>query len=303
MNLPLPVEDKTFNLTNPTSRLPFWFRQEIPEYKTLKKMDWVCELEVNTVCKEAKCPNMGSCFSNGKITFMILGNSCTRNCRFCGINKSKNETLTVDEDEPARIIQIIKEFGLKYAVITSVTRDDLPDGGAGQFVRTIKAIHGLNRNIIIEILIPDFKGNISSLKSILDDSPDVVAHNIETVPRLYKDLRPQADYLLSLEVLSNIKILKPSIISKSSIMLGLGEGQDEVIAAMEDLRKSRCDILTLGQYLAPSEKQVAVKEFIQPQHFARYRDIGLSLGFKAVLSGPLVRSSYKAEEVFAEVMG
>ncbi len=349
----------------PTNRLPSWFRQEIPQRITLKRMELVSELKVNTVCKEARCPNIGNCFNNGKLTFMILGNICTRDCKFCGVNKSKTKNLSLDEDEPDRIIQIVKEFNLKYVVITSVTRDDLADGGAGQFVRIIRAIHGLNHNIIIEILIPDFQGNILSLESILEAEPDVIAHNLETVFRLYSAIRPQADYRLSLEVLSNLKLLRASsitpmpaltvnlgaglgenkprdlmavrqlslpgsrateaisktgllrpfragndgcwtaslsrrVFTKSSIILGLGEREEEVIATMEDLRKSNCDILTLGQYLAPSDKHYPVYEFISPEQFMKYRSIAISLGFKAVLSAPLVRSSYKAEEVFKE---
>lgn len=285
----------------PTNRLPFWFRQEIPQAITLKRMDLVSKWEVNTVCKEAGCPNIGNCFNNGKLTFMILGKSCTRDCKFCGVNKSKTKNLTVDEAEPDRIIRIVKEFNLKYVVITSVTRDDLADGGAGHFARTIRAIHNLNRDILIEVLIPDFQGNILSLKSILEAKPDVIAHNLETVFRLYSDIRPQADYGLSLEVLRNLKLLEPSIITKSSIILGLGETQEEVVQAMQDLRQSECNILTLGQYLAPSDKHYPVYEFISPEQFVEYRNIGLSLGFKAVLSAPLARSSYMAEEVFREV--
>jgi lipoic acid synthetase len=186
-------------------------------------------------------------------------------------------------------------------VITSVTRDDLPDAGAAHYVKTIKAIRDLNQDIKIEVLIPDFGGEFSSLRSVVKASCDVVAHNIETVPRLYDYLRPRADYLLSLGILSNAKLIKPSLITKSSLILGLGETQEEVIQTMKDLKQSKCDIITLGQYLAPSSKQVPVKEFVSPEQFLRYKDIALSIGFKAVISAPLVRSSYKAEEVFKEV--
>jgi lipoic acid synthetase len=283
------------------NRLPFWFKQRIPDPAALNMMNLVSKAAVNTVCKEASCPNSSSCFSQKQLTFMILGDTCTRNCRFCAVNKARDKFLIVDEDEPVRISRIVKELGLKYAVITSVTRDDLLDAGAGQFVKTIKAIRQLERKIKIEVLIPDFGGDISRLKSLLDVGPDVVAHNIETVAGLYKELRPQADYSRSLGVLRNLKLLRPEIVSKSSLMLGLGETQEEVSQTMKDLRQNDCDILTLGQYLAPSPLQVPVKEFILPEQFDRYRDLALALGFKAVLSGPLVRSSYKAEEIFKEV--
>jgi len=283
------------------TRLPLWLKQRIPDAAALNTMRLVSAAAVNTVCKEARCPNSSSCFSRKQLTFMILGDTCTRNCRFCKVNKARDKFLSVDEDEPARISRIVEKLGLKYVVITSVSRDDLLDGGAGQFVKTIKAIRQLDRKIRIEVLIPDFGGEISCLKSLLDAGPDVVAHNIETVPGLYKDLRPEADYLSSLELLRNLKLLRPEIISKSSLMLGLGETQDEVGRTMKDLRQNNCDILTLGQYLAASDQQVPVKEFISLQQFLKYKDMGYSLGFKSVLSGPLVRSSYKAEEVFKEV--
>jgi lipoic acid synthetase len=282
------------------NRLPLWFKQRIPDAAALNTMRLVQAAAVNTVCREARCPNSNSCFSQKQLTFMILGDTCTRNCRFCKVKKAGDKFLSVDENEPARISRMVEELGLKYIVITSVTRDDLLDGGAGQFVKTIKAIRKLDRGIKIEVLIPDFGGDISCLKSLLDAGPDVIAHNIETVPGLYKDLRPQADYSRSLEVLLNLKLLKPLSLTKSSIMLGLGESPNEVIRTMKDLAQSKCDILTLGQYLAPSPEQVAVKEFILPEQFDRYKDLALALGFKAVFSGPLVRSSYKAEEIFKE---
>ncbi len=282
------------------NRLPAWFRQELPGEEALKTVSLVAQSAVNTVCCQARCPNSSLCFKEGKLTFMILGDTCTRNCRFCSVNKKAfGVELEVDADEPARIAGLVRQLGLQYAVITSVTRDDLIDGGASQFVKTVKAIKGLGQEMRVELLVPDFKGNLFfSLKAILDTSPDVVGHNIETVARLYSGLRPEADYRLSLDVLSNIKVLNRDVLSKSSIMLGLGETEDEVVRTMRDLRKSNCDILTLGQYLAPSDKQAAVKEFISLEQFARYKEIGEALGFLAVMSGPLVRSSYRAEELF-----
>jgi lipoic acid synthetase len=285
------------------NRLPHWFRQDIPDTITLERTRIVSEFNIHTVCQEAKCPNFGYCFKNSRLTFIILGDTCTRNCRFCAVNKRNGEnSLGLDSDEPYRISQIVKRLSIKYVVITAVSRDDLCDGGAAQFAKTIGLIRVLNKNIKIELLIPDFQGRISSLRTVLDAGPDLVAHNIETISRLYKDLRPAANYQGSLDILKKIKELKPSLISKSSLMLGLGETEEEVKQTLEDLRKSECDILTLGQYLAPSKEHYPVKEFIDMEQFERYREIGLSLGFKAVLSGPLVRSSYRAEEVYKTCM-
>jgi len=283
-------------------RLPSWFRQEIPDDKTLSLRHLFSASAVNTVCQEAGCPNLGRCFKEGKVAFMILGGSCTRNCRFCGVDKTETDVLTLNKDEPERISQIVKLLGLKYAVITSVTRDDLPDGGAGHFAKCIALIRALNSGIKVEVLIPDFQGKLASLKCVLDSGPQVLAHNIETVSRLYKDLRPQADYRLSLGILDKAKELQPSITTKSSIMLGLGETEVEVTSSMEDLREKRCDILTLGQYLAPSPSHYPVREFIDIGQFRKYREIGIALGFKAVLSGPLVRSSYNAEDIYRELL-
>jgi len=262
-------------------------------------------LNINTVCNEAKCPNISHCFKNSKLTFMILGDTCTRSCRFCGVKKksgTQEPFLEIDLDEPKRIAAAIKEFGINYAVITSVTRDDLEDGGAGQFAEVIELIQEAVPGIKVEALIPDFRGEPSSLRRVLNAGPTVAAHNMETVSRLYAELRPEADYRLSLNLLSKIKELAPGINTKSSLMLGLGETRQEVIATMEDLRYNDCDILTLGQYLAPSVEHYPVKEFISIEQFQDYKRIGDSLGFKAVLSGPLVRSSYRAEEVYKEFM-
>lgn len=231
---------------------------------------------------------------------MILGDTCTRNCRFCAVAKSDGRYLKVDSREPERIAEAVRSLDLRYVVITSVTRDDLADGGSSAFAQTIEAIRALDREIKIEVLIPDFGGNIVSLKCISDAAADVVAHNIETVSRLYPGLRPNSDYRISLEALKLIKEMRDEVITKSSLMLGLGEKEEEVLCAMQGLRQSRCDILALGQYLAPSKEHFPVKEFISKEKFARYREIGLSLGFKTVKAGPLVRSSYQAEEVYKE---
>lgn len=284
------------------NRLPLWFRQELPDEPTLKKMQLLSELNVNTVCKEAKCPNLSYCFKNAKLTFMILGDVCTRNCRFCAVKKSDGKSLTLDLEEPLRIARVVRELGLNYVVITSVTRDDLKDGGAEIFAKTIELIHALNRNIKVEVLIPDFSGNPLGLKTVIDARPCVVGHNIETVKRSYKELKPKSDYRVSLDILNKIKEINPLLTTKSSLILGLGETEGEVISTLRDLRYARCDILTLGQYLAPSLDHYPIKEFIGIKQFNRYKDIGTALGFKAVLSGPLVRSSYRAEEAYKEVV-
>lgn len=282
-------------------RLPSWFKQELADDKTLKISNLLSRFCVNTVCQEAKCPNITYCFKNNKVTFMVLGKRCTRNCSFCNVDKSANAGLSVDNDEPKRISEAVRILGLDYVVITSVTRDDLTDGGAFIFAETIELIRKANKNIKVEVLIPDFEGKILSLKCVLDAGPDVAGHNIETVSRISRDLRPLSDYRLSLDVLSKIKELRAEIYTKSSLMLGLGETEAEVIGAMHDLRESFCDCLTLGQYLAPSINNYPIKEFVNIEQFQKYRAIGLALGFKAVLSGPLVRSSYKAEEVHKEL--
>jgi len=302
MNPALSYNSKIGNLrkSGVNSKLPCWFKQDIPDAVTLERARLLNESRVNTVCQKARCPNLSSCFKNSKFTFMILGDICTRNCRFCAVTQTKEYVLPVDTEEPYRVSQMVKIFGLNYVVITSVTRDDLLDGGAGIFAKTIELIHNIGADIRIEVLIPDFQGKISSLNSLLDAQPDVVAHNIETVPWLYEALRPLADYQLSLGVLRSIKEIRPSTVTKSSILLGLGEKEEEVISAMEDLRQNQCDILTFGQYLAPSVNHYPVREFIEPEQFRKYREIGLRLGFKSVLAGPKVRSSYRAENVYRE---
>lgn len=284
------------------NRLPVWFNQAIPEEAALSRMRTLSKFNVNTVCRQAKCPNQSICFKDSRLTFMILGDSCTRSCRFCAVNSQENKSLALDLAEPFRIAEAAKELGLRYVVITSVSRDDLDDGGAFIFAKTIDLIHAIKKDIKIEVLIPDFLNKILSLKTIVKAHPSVVAHNIETVRRLHKQLKPQASYKISLEVLRKVKELEPSMITKSSILLGLGEKQSEVIDAMEDLRCANCDILTLGQYLAPSVKHYPIGEFISLEQFKKYSQIGALMGFRKVLSGPLVRSSYQAEEVYREIV-
>jgi lipoic acid synthetase len=284
------------------NRLPIWFKQDIPDAATLEKIRLVSRLGVHTVCQEARCPNLNHCFHKSRLTFLILGDTCTRGCRFCAVKKSNNRVLPLDLDEPMRVARVVKILGLKYVVITSVTRDDLADGGAMQFIRTIELIHDIDTDIKIEVLITDFSGNIASLKGIIKAHPAVIAHNLETVKRLYQEVRPRSDYQRSLDILSRIKEINTSLITKSSLILGFGESEEEVIQAMEDLNSRGCDILTLGQYLAPSLDCYPVKEFVSREQFQRYRRIGLALGFKAVLSEPLVRSSYQAEEAYRELL-
>ncbi len=285
------------------NRLPAWFKQEIPGNEALGLSRMFIESGINTVCSQAKCPNITECFKNKRATFMILGNVCTRNCRFCNI--SKTGTVLKPKlncpQEPSLISNAVKMLGLEYVVITSVTRDDLDDGGAKIFAKTIELIQALDKNIKVEVLIPDFCGKILSLEKVVKASPQVLAHNIETVKRLYGELRPKADYGISLVILKKAKQLNPGIVTKSSLMLGLGETEDEVREAMRDLREHNCDVLTLGQYLAPSPDHYPVKEFISIAQFHKYRQIGLDLGFKAVFSGPKVRSSYLAEDLYRKI--
>jgi lipoic acid synthetase len=251
---------------------------------------------------EAGCPNKTACFKDGQATFLILGDICTRNCKFCGVKQSPGAKLSLDLDEPKRLSGLVKDLRLNYVVITSVTRDDLSDGGAAIFARSIKLIRKRNKGIKVEALIPDFQNKLSSLRCLLDAHPFVVAHNIETVRRLYYLIRPMADYSRSLMVLKRTKKLRPDILTKSSVMLGLGESRQEVMDTMRDLRENYCDILTIGQYLAPSIRHYPVKKFIPPEDFKEYEPIALAMGFKKVFCGPLVRSSYQAERISREVI-
>ncbi len=251
---------------------------------------------VSTVCEEARCPNQGACFSNSSAAFMILGERCTRNCAFCAVESSV--PLPVDPHEPERVADAASSLGLKFAVITSVTRDDLPDGGAAQFAETVKALRVRDPEIKIEVLTPDFKGDTDALRTVLDAQPDVFNHNIETVPVLYPAVRPGADYMLSLNILRSAKRLRPDIKTKSGFMLGLGEKKHEVLSVMRDLIDAGCDFLTIGQYLQPRRNNLSVYEYVMPEVFEEYRDKGLKMGFKAVASSPLTRSSMNAEELY-----
>lgn len=259
------------------------------------------DLGLHTVCESAMCPNIGQCFGKRTATFMILGDVCTRACRFCAVTKGKPEPL--DPTEPGKVAQAVRGLGLRHAVITSVTRDDLPDGGASAFAATIRAIHEQAPDTIVEVLIPDFRGSLEALRTVVEAAPQIINHNLETVPRLYPTVRPQAVYERSLQLLERVKQLDPALPTKSGLMVGLGETRDEVLSVMDDLRAVGCDMLTIGQYLRPSQWHLEVAEFVTPEMFAEYRRLGESKGFKSVASGPLVRSSFNAAEVFEALSG
>ncbi|ODS50115.1 MAG: lipoic acid synthetase [Halanaerobium sp. 4-GBenrich] len=280
------------------SKFPEWLKRRLPaQDKWMQVEEVLKDLNLNTVCQSAKCPNQGECFVNNTATFMILGKNCTRNCRFCAVNSSRPEK--VDPQEPINVAEAVKKLNLRYVVITSVTRDDLKDGGVNQFIEVVKEINMISAEIKIELLTPDFQGEIEILKKLAAADFEVFNHNIETVPRLYGSVRPEADYKQSLFVLDKMKFLKAELYTKSGIMVGLGEKKEEVIEVMKDLRKKDVDILTIGQYLSPSKLHLEVKEFITPELFAEYKTIGESLGFKSVVSEPFARSSYHAAESLA----
>lgn len=277
-----------------TSHLPKWFRTGLTTSdRFLSIRSLVRSKRLNTVCQSAACPNRNECWNSGTATFLILGNICSRNCRFCNVPKGTPQCL--DHDEPERVAAAVSVLELTYAVITSVTRDDLHDGGASIFAETVRAIRRRSQDCRIEVLIPDFQGSESSLRTVLDESPDVLNHNIETVPSLYPCVRPQANYQRSIELLSFAR--KRGMTTKTGLMLGLGERIEEVRDVMRDLCGVGCSILTLGQYLPPSRSHLPVKKYYQPDEFAALKDDALSMGFNHVSSGPLVRSSYHAKEL------
>jgi lipoic acid synthetase len=280
-------------------RKPQWLNKKINLEDCNKVKALLNGLELNTVCREASCPNIGECFAKGEATVLILGKICSRNCSFCGVQKGNPEGI--DLDEPSRVREAVNRLDLKHVVITSVTRDDLSDGGADIFVRTIQEIRSLKKSVTIEVLIPDFQLNLAAIKTLVEARPDIIGHNMETVPRLYTLAHQGADYSRSLEVLRLIKRFDKIVYSKSGIMLGMGEAEEEVLKVLADLRKVDCDFLSIGQYLSPSNKHFSVKEYISPDKFAYYKDKALELGFKYVASGPYVRSSYLASEYISHV--
>ncbi len=282
-------------------RMPEWLKKKVTVSRgVVETRELLSKLELNTVCQSALCPNIGECFSMRRATFMILGNTCTRDCRFCAVHHGIPES--VDPDEPQRIGEAVKELNLKHVVITSVTRDDLADGGANHFALVIKKIRAMNSHVTIEVLTPDFKGDDWAIKEVALAGPDVFNHNIETISRLYSQVRPSADYMRSLELLRLVKETASNIYSKSGIMVGLGEEKEEVYETMKDLREAGCDILTIGQYLQPSANNFPVVEYVSPDTFCEYKRMGEEMGFLAVASGPFVRSSFHAGEVFNETV-
>lgn len=278
---------------------PDWLKVKYNSEAVAKMSSLLADLSLNTVCKEAGCPNIGECFKNNTATFMIMGNNCTRNCRFCAV--SKGELFPLNPKEPENVAIAAKKLQLKHVVITSVTRDDLVDGGAYHFAQTIRAVKEALPYSTIEVLIPDLNGRTEDIDKIICANPDVLNHNIETVPSLYKKVRPEADYSRSLRVLKYVKEKAPSIISKTGLMVGLGEKEEEINAVIDDLVKTRCDILTIGQYLSPSENHLKVKEYISPEKFSEYKKAGEEKGIKFIASAPLVRSSYNALEALNAV--
>jgi len=252
---------------------------------------------LDTICESAHCPNIGRCFTGGTATFLILGDVCPRHCTFCAVKKGR--PTPVDETEPRHLLEAVTKLGLDYVVITSVTRDDLPDGGATQFASIIKTLHENREDTIVEVLVPDFLGSEQALKTVVEARPEVINHNTETVSRLYPEVRPEADYRRSLELLSRVKRLDPEIVTTSGLMLGLGETRTEVTGAMSDLIEAGVDLLTIGQYLSPSSRHHPVVRFVSPEEFAEFEDIGREMGFAGVASAPLVRSSFQANELYA----
>ncbi|MCK4844059.1 MAG: lipoyl synthase [Candidatus Heimdallarchaeota archaeon] len=274
-----------------------------PEWMRIGKMDWdeikkiqnmLRKLNLRTVCEESMCPNIGKCFAKQTATFLVMGDICTRDCLFCDIKHGKPHPL--DPKEPDHIVEAVKKLGLKHAVITSVTRDDLPDGGAAHFADITRKIREHNKDVIIELLIPDLKGKEEDIRTIVESSPNIVNHNVEVVPRLFNKVTPQAKYEKSLKVLKLVKEMDSSIYTKSGLMVGLGETKKEVLAVMENLRTVDCDILTIGQYLKPPSSNLEIEEYVTPELFKEYAKKGYEMGFKFVASAPFVRSSFNAEE-------
>ena len=271
-------------------------REAVEEVAKLMK-----DLKLNTVCKEANCPNLGECYKKHTATFMVMGSACTRNCRFCNVSCAKPQPL--DPDEPRHLAEVAKKLDLRHVVVTQVTRDDLPDGGAAHMAAVVRAVHETCPGTTVEVLISDLKGSEDALRVVLEAKQEVLNHNVEMVPRLYHDVRPQARYERSLKVLSDSKKFAPGILTKTGFMLGLGETDEEVYALMDDIRATGCDILTISQYLQPTPQHWSLQRYVTPEEFARLKDIAMEKGFKFVASSPLVRSSYRAAEAFEAAEG
>lgn len=277
-------------------RIPPWLRVKLPTGKTFNSTArLLADLNLNTVCQNAKCPNCWDCFSRKVATFLIMGNNCTRNCAFCNIAPGHIDPL--DPDEPRRVSEAVTRLGLKYVVITSVTRDDLPNGGADHYAETINRIHAEHPECTVEVLIPDFQGDLDALKTVIEAGPDVINHNVETPPDLYSEIRPQADYQQSLELLKRVKQLS-KIHAKSGLMVGLGENDRQVYQVIDDLASINCDIITIGQYMRPSKAHPAVKRYVEPSVFDEYADYGNKLAVPHMFCAPLVRSSFNAAEAY-----
>ena len=282
-----------------TAGKPAWLRRRLPsgpEYERLRTL--LRDHHLTTVCQQALCPNQFECFGRGTATFLLLGERCTRTCRFCAIGHGP--LGPPDPDEPQHVAEAVRLLGLRYCVLTSVTRDDLADGGAGHFAAAVRAVRGVSSDTRVELLIPDFQGNAQALATVLAAAPEVLNHNLETVPRLYAAARPQAIYARSLELLGRVRAIAADTVSKSGIMVGLGETRAELRQLFADLRRVDCDLLTIGQYLQPSRDHLPVARFVPPEEFAELRDEALALGFRAVAAGPFVRSSYQAETLYRE---
>ncbi len=290
---------KNYRSSSGVTVKPEWLRVKAPQWQRVGSVKEVLrDLGLNTVCEEASCPNIGECFHAGTATFLIMGPACTRACPYCDIDFEK-KPQPLDSTEPQRLAAAVQRLDLNHVVITSVNRDDLADGGASQFVRCIEEIRRISEKTTIEVLIPDLCGNWQALAAILAAKPEVLNHNTETVPRLYRRVRPQGDYQRSLELLQRARAIVPATYTKSGIMVGLGETDEEVRQVMRDLRAVDCDILTIGQYLQPSPKHLGVQEFITPEQFNAWREYGESLGLLQIVASPLTRSSYHAEQVRA----
>ncbi len=296
----LPKKEQ--NLRRPTGSKPEWLRIGRADSVNVNKTgDLLADLRLATVCAEAQCPNLSKCWAKGTATFMALGEVCTMGCAFCAVQRGK--PLPADPTEPSRLAEAVARMDLKHVVVTMVTRDDIEDGGASHLVEIVKAVRAKKPDVSIELLISDLKGSEDALLQVLAVKPDIINHNLETIPRLYKTVRPQADYERSLELLARVKGYAPDVYSKSGIMVGLGESIEEVEALMCDLRSVDCDILTIGQYLKPPSRQLEIEEYVHPKTFLHYKKKALSMGFVHVASAPLVRSSYNAAEFFESRTG
>jgi lipoic acid synthetase len=285
-------------LRRPAPRLPEWLRKPVRNSEAdhaLKRM--LRTRGLNTVCEEARCPNRHDCFARGAATFMILGDTCSRSCGFCAVKTGRGVPIEELADEPRQVAEAAAQLGLRYVVITSVNRDELPDGGAAHFARTIQEVRRRLPQAKVEVLTPDFQGNLDALRTVLDAAPDTFNHNVETVARLYRRVRPQAQYIQSLNVLRNAATHSPALLTKSGFMVGLGEDRTEVRRLLDDLRAHDVGVVTIGQYLQPTRHHLPVEEYVHPEIFDEYREYGEQLGFRAVFSGPLVRSSFMAEQI------